>query len=286
MVSIVRFFVISLALLLGLQATSAARPFHARRDRGDRHTHRAIQIEPDAAPDARQAGPQQAVSDHAVAEAAAKPTQVLVEVALLQVTLDKQLADSGVDLKTLGGAGNVWSTNESGVKVGTIGGSPADLMKSLVSTCETTVLAAPRLLVLDRQQADVHLGDQLGYETTDDAGRKTVKYIPLGTQLRVRPFVSAGGKIRLELCAQRSTGQLDSRGIPQIDSVQVTVNVIMSDSSTVVISGPAYTDVIHQRAIPTALSWFIPCIDCFFPEVDTATHRQLVAVLTSRTVRQ
>jgi general secretion pathway protein D len=98
-----------------------------------------------------------------------------------------------------------------------------------------------RLLALNKQLANIHIDDQLSYETASPtAATPEVKTIPIGTQLQVKPFVAADEKIRLEVFAERSTGRINSNGIPEINAVQIATNLMMSDGATVVMGGPTH----------------------------------------------
>ena len=71
---------------------------------------------------------------------------------------------------------------------------------------------------------------------------QTVSFMNIGTQLRLRPFVEPHGMIRMEIHPERSTGQLDSSGIPQTYTNQVTTNMIVPDGATIMIGGMIDTE--------------------------------------------
>jgi type II secretory pathway component HofQ len=138
-------------------------------------------------------------------------------------------------------------------------------------------------LVLNKQLAEIHLGARLYYQTvdeTDEATIMTTKFVPIGTQLQVKPF-AADEKIRLEVVATRSTGHLDPQGIPQTDSVQFSTNVVMRDGATVAVGGPSYVEVAQDRGVLSFLNG-IPYVDSLLPGTDVATHKQMIVLLTSR----
>ena len=121
-------------------------------------------------------------------------------------------------------------------------GSTSEILRSLEAMGQTKVLGAPRLLVINKQLAVVHLGDLLTYRTTNRVNGalvETTNTIPLGTQLKVRPLVTAEAKVRVEVTAQRTSGHLDSQDIPQTDTTCVRTNLLMRDGATIAISsGP------------------------------------------------
>src|SRR5439155_24925787 len=101
------------------------------------------------------------------------------------------------------------------------------------------VLATPRLLVLNKQPAELQLGDRLGYATFSQSLVSTVQqvqFLNVGTLLRVRPFISSDGMVRMEIHPERSTGVVVNN-IPQTNTSEVTTNVMVPDGSTIVIGG-------------------------------------------------
>jgi uncharacterized repeat protein (TIGR01451 family) len=64
-----------------------------------------------------------------------------------------------------------------------------------------------------------------------------IQFLPVGTLLRVRPFISTDGMVRMEIHPERSSGQLDQNGIPQTNTTELTTNVMVPDGATIVIGG-------------------------------------------------
>ena len=143
------------------------------------------------------------------------------------------------------------------------------------------MLAAPRLLVLNKQRAEIRLGDRLAYDAlaAKQAGKnETDRYIDVGTQLRVRPFVSPDGTVRLEVHAEHTTGHWDEKGVSQTHSQVMTTNVKMADGATVVISGPIYTEP-RQSGWAVALSSWVSGIDSRDAD-DVRAKKQLVVLVS------
>ena len=141
---------------------------------------------------------------------------------------------------------------------------------------ETKVLAAPRIMVLNKQPAEVHLGDQLGYETStvsQTSTTQTVQFMNVGTQLRLRPFVSSDGVIRMEVHPERSTGQLDANGIPQTNTSEVTTNIMVHDGTTIVIGGLMDTEIDKTvQGIPFLMD--LPLLGALFRHTTSTTTKQ------------
>ena len=102
------------------------------------------------------------------------------------------------------------------------------------------MLASPRVLVLNKQRAEIQLGQRLGYRNTVTnltSSLQTVQFLSVGTLLTLRPYVSSDGMVRLEIHPERSSGALDSQGIPQTNTSELTTNILVPDGSTIAIGG-------------------------------------------------
>ena len=63
-------------------------------------------------------------------------------------------------------------------------------------------------MVLNKQLAEIHIGQQLGYVTStvsQTSTTQTVSFMNIGTQLRLRPYVSPNGLIRMEIHPEAAT---------------------------------------------------------------------------------
>jgi len=219
----------------------------------------------------------------------AQPISVLLEVTMVEVCLTKDHADSGVNLNLID---EVEKTTDAAAKVGGVQesrpvllkGRASDFVRALNHYGKTWILASPRLLVLNRQYGDVHVGSQLGYptSTTNSAGTTTkgVAYANLGPEMRVQPFVMPDGKIRLNCHVGTSSGHLDQRGIPQLNSISIAFSAIMPDGATVVMGGAVNAEVQQDRGISSLVSW-IPGVRGSSDNTKTIVKAQLLAIVTA-----
>jgi type IV pilus assembly protein PilQ len=144
---------------------------------------------------------------------------------------------------TPGGTGG-----KSTFKFGLISSNVGVFVKLLDEVSDTTVLANPKILTLNRQPSRVLVGRRVAYlstTATETSTTQTVEYLDTGVQLYVRPFVSQTGDIRLEIKPQVSTAepkeiQAAAGGrvtVPDEVTQQLTTNIIVPDGMTVVIGG-------------------------------------------------
>ncbi|MEI7835939.1 MAG: hypothetical protein WCK05_05960, partial [Planctomycetota bacterium] len=208
-----------------------------------------------------------------IAEIDIKPQQVLVEAVVLVVQL-KEKSSLGVNFNTLAGVDfrNINATSDGlanlnpgivttpnlvfnsatvrtdfaavtdGLRIGMISDKVGMFVSALETVGDTSVLANPKLLVVDRQRGEVFIGQDLGYLTAIPATSSTpatnvTEFMKIGTTLAVRPFVCKDGNIRMEVRPEESTGFVDPQKIPQKSSMSVISNVVIRDGHTIVIGG-------------------------------------------------
>jgi type II secretory pathway component GspD/PulD (secretin) len=247
-----------------------------------------------------------------------QPVQVLIEAVILEVRLDDS-SDLGVNFAVLDGAGRLLTTIGNGAEINAaVGFDPAQILtaggklngtsttgfaadthglkfgfvdkdvtgfiRALETVGKTKVLACPRILVLNKQRAELIIGDKIGYKTltvTETASVEKIEFLNVGTQLRLRPFVANDGMIRMEIHPERSSGEVTD-GIPRTTTTEVTTNVIVPDSSTIVIGGLMEEETIEQQSgVPglSRLRWVGPL---FRQKFKSTAKKELIVLLTPR----
>lgn len=258
--------------------------------------------------------------EEVIAELDVRPKQVLVEATILQATLTENNA-FGIDFSVFanfdaldfanplgavdqlingsspagdqGGAvqstvGNT-ATGGAGVKVGYVGSDAAVFLRALDSVTDSTVLAKPNILVLNRQRADLLVGERLGYlstTVTDTSETQTIEFLDVGTQLTVRPFITEKGTIRLELRPSVSDGTTRLEGgfiIPDETTQELVTNIIVESGQTVVLGGLFVEDTtIGRNQVPGLGD--LPFVGAAFRGRDDAFRRSEVIFMVKTTI--
>jgi len=192
--------------------------------------------------------------DQLVAEIDVKPPQVAIEAMILAVRLDDE-DRIGINFELFRDKPRFrlgWENPpaslanirfDAGLKVAFLDGSVSSFVSALQQIRDTNVIAAPRLLVLNKHRADIQIGKEQGYVSTtitETAASQSVEFLQTGTLLRIRPFVTGDNMIRLEVHPELSDGEVRELAgftVPQKDITQVTTNVLVPNGSTVVIGG-------------------------------------------------
>lgn len=192
--------------------------------------------------------------DQLVAEVDVKPPQVAIQAMILAVRLDDEDA-LGINFELFRNRPRFrlgWEDPpatladirfDAGLKVAFLDGSISSFVSALQQIRDTNVIAAPRLLVLNKHRAEIQIGKEQGYVSTtitETAASQSVDFLDTGTLLRIRPFVLGEKMVRLEVHPELSDGdvrELAGFTVPQKDITQVTTNVLVPDGATVVIGG-------------------------------------------------
>ncbi len=133
--------------------------------------------------------------------------------------------------------------DEGGLKFGFLDTSLGVFINALETVGDTNVIANPRLMVLNKHRADIQIGEQKGYlssTVTETSTTYAVQFLDLGTVLRIRPFVSSDGVIRMEIHPELSDGDVkvvSGYTLPNKTVTQVTTNIMVRDGCTVIIGG-------------------------------------------------
>jgi len=246
------------------------------------------------------------------------PLQVLVEATIVEITLTGNLR-YGVQWNFFGlAAGGKWDaatgTNDGGYRSNvslTNNGTPAqtfpgfnwsvilrpDTIRATLSALAeddlVNVLSSPSVMVMDNQTAKIQVGEQVPIATTQQQGLSTtdrvinqIEYRDTGVMLSVKPRVTPGGLVQMEIEQEVSTvaegsGTLNS---PTFRTRNITSNVAVRSNQAVVLGGliqDARTD--GKTGVPGL--YRAPIIGPLFGETSKRAERtELVVVLTPRVI--
>jgi type IV pilus secretin PilQ/predicted competence protein len=176
-----------------------------------------------------------------------------------------------------------------GLKFGFISNNVTGFIRAVEAFNKVNILASPRILVLNKQRAEIQLGQRLGFRNTVTnltSSLQTVEFLSVGTLLALRPYVSNDGMIRLEVHPEKSTGALDSQGIPQTNTSELTTNILVPDGATIVIGGLIDDeDTVAEEGTPGLNR--LPVVGALFRgRVTTTTKNELIVLLTPRVLRR
>ncbi len=177
-----------------------------------------------------------------------------------------------------------------GLKFGYLDSNVGLYINALESVGDTNVIATPRVTVLNKQRAYVHIGEKLGYistTVTETASTSSVEFLDVGTELRLRPFISRDGLIRMEVHPELSTGSVDKEEnytIPNKEVTEVTTNVMIRDGCTAVIGG-LIRNQLSTTATQVPVLGSLPFLGVLFRGTSETTERhEIIVLITPRII--
>jgi hypothetical protein len=256
------------------------------------------------------------IVDEIVAMVDAMPTQVLIEATILTAELQDGF-EAGVDLLAMTGQQfndvNGESSTGNDIDIGPIDGGTLDeglgkagtalaqgisneglnlalvkngvaaFVRAIETTTNTTVLANPKILTVNKQRGEVLLGRRDGYLTTivsETSTTQKVEFLETGTRLVFRPFVLDEGYVRLEIHPEDSDGGINEDGLPFSETAEVTSNIMVRDGQTVAIGGlfRERNQTVHEQ-VP--ILGDIPLLGWLFQSSREALIREEIIVLVT-----
>ncbi len=179
-------------------------------------------------------------------------------------------------------------TGTSGLRYGFLQGDLSGFVEALETLAETSVVASPSVRVLNKQRAELIIGQRLGYKTVTQNGAQSVEninFLEVGTKLLIRPFVAQDGLVRMEIHPERSDGRINEQGLPESRTTEVTSNVMVRDGSTIVIGGLIEEQANQSQSRIPGLG-ALPVVGNLFKNRSNDTNRtELIVLITPRIVQ-
>jgi len=236
------------------------------------------------------------------------PPQILIEVTILEATLN-ETTQFGIDFDTLGhlvstiGDEGVSQRGMAGALAPTFQGAPATsglnigilndkvrvFIRALEEITDTTVLANPKIMALNKQAGSLIIGKEDGYltltNTNADGATQQVEFLKSGTILEFRPFIGNDGLIRMELRPEQSTGQVVG-GLPNKATTEVKSNVMVRDGKTIV-RGGLFQEKTSRATSQVPLLGDIPFVGELFKSTkDQSVRTELIVLLTPHIINE
>ena len=176
-----------------------------------------------------------------------QPRQILIEAKILEVTLD-DTESYGLDWRKIvtaqKGDGNfgirgLSSPASPGFFFDFINPNIEVFLDTLKARGRVRTLSTPKLLAMENQEAQVIIGDRIGYKVTTTINQVTtesIEFLESGVILKVTPSVDGQGRIMLDVHPEVSTGNI-ADGIPSQTATAITTQLLVPDQKTVFMGG-------------------------------------------------
>lgn len=231
-----------------------------------------------------------------LAEIDLQPRQILIEAKVLQITLDADSVygiDWSVPFRFEGGDG-IFGTQGLAPR-----GIPGFFLEAVTPEFEiflntlsrkgrVRTLSTPKLLVLENQEAEVIIGDRLGYRLTTTINQVTtesVEFLESGVILRVKAAVDRAGRVLLDIHPEVSTGTVQD-GLPEQNTTAVTTQLLAANGQGIFIGGLIRENTTESRTGIPLLSE-VPVLGNLFSRTDEVTRNtETIVLITPHIVDQ
>ena len=244
-----------------------------------------------------------------IAQLDAMPKQVLIEVLIAEVSLDKQFeygiewwlrthahkytADTAVTYGLAGAKDKLFGFTYYGIDPDHFW----NFLYFLTTTSNVNVLSSPHIIVRDNEKAKIDVGQEVPILTLETVGStqiqgtsaidRRVEYRDVGIILEVKPHISSEGYITLEITQETSNPEPNTvSGIdsPVIVKRKVNTTLMVKDGHTVVIGGiiDNRKEVVN-KTVPVLGN--IPLLGKLFSYKRTSRKRtELIVMLTPHVI--
>ncbi len=155
-----------------------------------------------------------------------------VEPAVLKTALD------ALPTGTLGIAGDFDRKTGKGMGI---------LIQALKTDGRTNILSTPSVLTLDNEEAELSVGEEVPFQTgsftsgnsNNNSGNPftTIKRQEVGLKLKVKPQISKGGAVRLEIEQESSKVISGAPGLQTTSKSSMRTNVMIQDGELLILGG-------------------------------------------------
>jgi type IV pilus assembly protein PilQ len=240
-----------------------------------------------------------------------RPKQVLIEATIMSALL-KEGMEFVVDWNLLSGVmvdrypallpntGTPWETTgfaygeeslTQGLRIGFSSGNVQAFIVALENITDTTLLANPKILAVNKQEGSVLIGRNLGYASgnvsVSEGGVVTqeVEFLQTGTQLVFRPYIGNDGYIRMDIYPKDSDAELVNN-IPDEKTTELKTNIIVKDGETVVIGG-LFRDVVATGRSQVPVLGNLPMLGALFRgTTDKMQREEVIIMLTPHIIEE
>jgi general secretion pathway protein D len=183
---------------------------------------------------------------------------------LLDLATNPTAAGAGLNIGVIRG-----TINYNGATIANLGA----LARALESRGNTNVIATPNLLTLDNEESRIIIGQNVPFLTgsyttgTNPNPFQTIERKDVGTTLRVRPMVTEGGSIRLQIFQEVSSVSTDrslaaTSGL--ITNRRAIESTVLVDDEQIIVLGGLIEDREVSEEVKVPLLGNIPVLGALF----------------------
>jgi type IV pilus assembly protein PilQ len=147
------------------------------------------------------------------------------------------------------------------------------------------VIARPKVITADKQEASIASGDQIPYQEASSSGATSTQFVDAVLGLTVTPRITPDDRIIMDLDVNQDSIGAVFNGIPSIRTNSIQTQVLVNDGETIVLGG-VFQTVVSEGVSKTPFFGDLPFVGHMFKQTTRSDDKQeLLIFITPRLIR-
>jgi len=184
--------------------------------------------------------------------------------------------------------GVVGATSSVGLAIGKIGSYMLNLeLSAMEAEGQGEVISSPRVLTSNQKPAYIESGTEIPYENATSSGATSTSFKKAVLSLEVTPQITPDDRLIMDIKVNKdSVGEFSVRGVPSIDTNEISTQVLVDDGETLVLGG-IYEQTKRQEVDRTPFFGELPLIDWMFKKTLSQDDRaELLIFVTPKIIKE
>lgn len=158
-------------------------------------------------------------------------------------------------------------------------------LSALESEGHAEVIARPKVITADKQEATISSGVEIPYQEASSSGATSVSFKSATLSLTVKPQITPDDRIIMELEVKQDTVGAVFNGVPSINTNNIKTQVLVNNGETIVLGG-IFTTQVTESITKTPILGDIPYIGNLFKRrTQTDDKQELLIFITPRLIK-
>lgn len=158
-------------------------------------------------------------------------------------------------------------------------------LSALESQGRAEVIARPKVITSDKQQASISSGVQIPFQEASSSGATSVSFVDAVLGLDVTPQITPDDRIIMDLEVTQDTVGAVFNGVPSINTNSIKTQVLVDNGQTIVLGG-IFTTQMTESVTKTPFLGDIPYLGRFFRTNSQSEDKQeLLIFITPRLIK-
>ncbi len=147
------------------------------------------------------------------------------------------------------------------------------------------VIARPKVITSDKQEASIASGDQIPYQEASSSGATATQFVDAVLGLNVTPRITPDDRIIMDLEVNQDSIGAVFNGVPSIRTNSIQTQVLVNNGETIVLGG-VFQTVVSEGISKTPILGDLPWVGNLFKQTTRSDDKQeLLIFITPRLIR-